>query len=179
MTGRWSLRYPSVSKVRVIGPAFLLCWALFSAEVSTADAVAGVPAVEQPRDETQQRLEQLHERIQRAAATIEEQQQQLSANRNRIALIRGKLKSLEASIDNGLIGQNYVDALLSEIEQLEALSEEMEESIAQAKWSVAEYALEQSRLESDRRRITSSEPADPGQPRSSLHTPDNPQTPLK
>ena len=201
MAGRWSLRYPSVTMVRVTGSVFLLCWALFSAGVSAADAAperyrllaridrldaqangnpevsfrpelldaaASDPTVAAMLDEIQRRFAlgwaelqqmqaQLRERTRQAAEAIDEQQQQLNANRNRIALIRGKLKSLEASIQNGLIGQNYVDALLSEIEQLETHCSEMDDSIAQAKWSVAESALEQSRLESDRRRVALAE----------------------
>ncbi|GGB99042.1 hypothetical protein GCM10011352_26520 [Marinobacterium zhoushanense] len=109
------------------------------------------------RQALQQVQQQLRDRIQQAAAAIDEQQQQLSSNRNRIALISDKLKSLHAAIEKGLIGQNYVDALRSEVEQLEALCGEMEDGIAQAKWSVAEYQLEQSRLELDRRRVAQAE----------------------
>lgn len=138
----------------------------FSTELTTAASTD--PALASLLDETQKRFElhkeerqqkqaELRSRILSAKTSIEEQQQQLTANRNRLAMVSGKLESLKPAVEKGLIGENYVSGLTSEVEQLRAQSNGIEENIAQIKWSVAEYSLELSAQESDRLKTVQAE----------------------
>ncbi|WP_432696260.1 hypothetical protein ACQUQP_17180 [Marinobacterium sp. YM272] len=108
---------------------------------------------ERRREEVRQKQAQLRTRLQDSVASIDGQQQLLNANRRRLAMIRGKLKSLEPAIEKGLIGENYISALSGEVEHLNDQCDALEAGIGRIKRDVAEYALALSQQTSERRKI--------------------------
>ncbi len=105
------------------------------------------------KEERQEKYAALRSRIDTAKSSIEEQQHQLTANRNRLEMVSNKLESLKPAVEKGLIGENYVTALTEEVEHLGAQCDQLEESIARIKWSVAEHSLQLTEQTSDRQRI--------------------------
>ncbi|WP_104001543.1 hypothetical protein [Marinobacterium lutimaris] len=101
----------------------------------------------------QEKQTELRHRIQSAESSIDAQQQQLSDNRDRLAMVNRKIESLEPAVEKGLIGENYLSALSTEVEQLSAQSDDLEHSIEQIKWSVAEYSLQLRKQDSERQRV--------------------------
>ncbi|TCK09342.1 hypothetical protein CLV83_1448 [Marinobacterium mangrovicola] len=134
----------------------------FSPELMAA--AAADPSLASVLDDAQERFKlikaergekqaELRRRIESAKNSIDVQQQELTDNRNRLAMVSRKLESLEPAVEKGLIGENYLSALNSEVEQLTAQCDGLEDNIAQIKWNVAEYSLQLSEQDADRRRV--------------------------